>query len=633
MRLSKLLIHGYRKLAATECRFTGKLTAIVGANEAGKSTLLDALLSVQNNEPIPASARPYGLTVGDDSPALEVWYRLQPSDLEALDQLDTDVVPSFYVVTKYYDGSRTHRTEPAIERRTAPRQAASTALTRFDGTAAWKSFHEDNEVAADALDRVYAILSEQAPDSELTDEDWGLVDLVIEALETSDTSARGNQAGEALSRWREQMQQEGPRSIALHTLSAREPQFAIFSEEERGLRSTYTLDEVADNPPAALRNMAELAGLDLPTLRDASHENDPGAVATAIEAAHTTLRERLNRAWNQSEIVVTMPLDGGTLHILAKTDAPRYNRVAEHSDGLRTFISLTAFAHSLQDRQVPLVLLIDEAEQHLHYDAQADLIRMLERQSLAQQVVYSTHSAGCLPSDLGTGVRGIGPAADPGRSRVTNSLWGLGPGFTPLLMALGAGAAAFAPSRYAVLGEGATEMLLLPSMIREAIGEDDRLDYQVAAGLAEVGNSDLQQLELEAPRVAYVVDGDAGGEEHATRLRASGVSEARITRLGGADSGLTLEDLVRDELLLAAINEVLEQLGCEARMSRAALLAGPSRQSAISAWCAEADAPIPGKPSVAVALLEREEGTKLLTRDGVRILRALHAEIKSALGI
>jgi predicted ATP-dependent endonuclease of OLD family len=97
---------------------------------------------------------------------------------------------------------------------------------------------------------------------------------------------------------------------------------------------------------------------------------------------------------------------------------------------------------------------------------------MLDRQPIAQQVIYTTHSAGCLPPDIGTGVRPIIPSESGGTSTLSNSFWTEGPGFTPMLLAMGASAAAFAPTRYAVLTEGASDMLLLPTLLREATGRD-----------------------------------------------------------------------------------------------------------------------------------------------------------------
>ena len=116
------------------------------------------------------------------------------------------------------------------------------------------------------------------------------------------------------------------------------------------------------------------------------------------------------------------------------------------------------------------ILLIDEADIHLHYDAQADLIQMLSHQQQAAQVIYTTHSAGCLPKDLGTGVRLVEPNKDQERSGVENWPWQKDQGFGPLLLGMGASTLAFVPTRAALIGEGGSEIVLLPTLIREAVG-------------------------------------------------------------------------------------------------------------------------------------------------------------------
>src|SRR5206468_181099 len=98
----------------------------------------------------------------------------------------------------------------------------------------------------------------------------------------------------------------------------------------------------------------------------------------------------------------------------------------------------------------------------------ADLVRAFEQQSLAAKIIYTTHSAGCLPSDLGTSVRVVEPIPDTDRSRIRNDFWGTSAGFSPLLMAMGASALAFTPTRRAVLAEGPSDLLLLPSLLKDA---------------------------------------------------------------------------------------------------------------------------------------------------------------------
>ena len=131
-------------------------------------------------------------------------------------------------------------------------------------------------------------------------------------------------------------------------------------------------------------------------------------------------------------------------------------------------------------------------------------------QDKVAKIIYTTHSPACLPPDLGTSIRSVVPdSSNLQLSRVQNSFWTNGPGLSPLMIAMGAAAAAYTPARYVLLGEGATEMILLPSLIRAATGHD--VIYQVAPGLSEVPGNFYEQLDLEASKVAYILDGDAGG--------------------------------------------------------------------------------------------------------------------------
>jgi predicted ATP-dependent endonuclease of OLD family len=257
-------------------------------------------------------------------------------------------------------------------------------------------------------------------------------------------------------------------------------------------------------------------------------------------------------------------IDANILHVVMSMHSDDFIGIDQHSDGLRQFVALRAFV-ALFDTQVKPIVLIDEAETHLHYDAQADLVNVMEEQQEAAKVIYTTHSAGCLPRDLGIGIRAIVPIYEEqdGRptqtdySRVVNSFWEHGSDFSPLLIAMGASAFAFSATQRAAVTEGMSDALLLPTLIREATGEA-RLSYQVVPGFSEARAVDVRQFDLLAARVAFIADGDEGGRAHAQKLVDNGVRSQQIIYLGsGRASGVTLEDLLIKSVYVAAVNEVL----------------------------------------------------------------------------
>lgn len=70
-----------RRLVDTGCFIGGKLTAFVGPNEAGKSSLLAALETVNEPDEVPQRDRPRGRESGDDDVSVELTFRLDSSDL------------------------------------------------------------------------------------------------------------------------------------------------------------------------------------------------------------------------------------------------------------------------------------------------------------------------------------------------------------------------------------------------------------------------------------------------------------------------------------------------------------------------------------------------------------------------
>jgi hypothetical protein len=238
--------------------------------------------------------------------------------------------------------------------------------------------------------------------------------------------------------------------------------------------------------------------------------------------------------------------------------------IVQRSQGMRMFAALLAFVYAQTgDAASRPVLLIDEAEQHLHYDGQAHLVQVLGRQRVAQWVLYTTHSVGCLPEDLGTGLVVIEPLVRAS-SRISQSFWTAGSALRPIMLALGATALSFTPSRRVVIGEGAHEAILLPTLLRQSRtqqDEDSPLGFQVVGGLSEVRPSETELLEEEGGTVVYLVDGDQGGLAHADKVPKAARSAGRVLMLGGKSSGLSIEDCVDSKVLVAVVNRLLADKG------------------------------------------------------------------------
>ncbi len=322
--------------------------------------------------------------------------------------------------------------------------------------------------------------------------------------------------------------------------------------------------------------------------------------------------------------------DALLLHVHVSNDAGGYMRFTERSAGLRSFVALVAMASTARRAGKP-ILVVDEAEMHLHYDAQADLVAVFTRQDAASQVIYTTHSAGCLPEDLGTGVRIIEPVPGTNHSRIRNKFWTQEPGFSPLLLGMGASTLAFFPTRNGLVTEGPTELIMLPTLMREATGLDE-LRFQVAPGSSNAKPAQVAGLDLQAPRIAWLVDGDNGGRELTKKLKKNHIAKERIVPLGGATSGLVMEDLVHLEVYVDAVNEEMGRRGAHNAMPVDAL-SDKNRPASVDAWCESEGVPTPDKMAVAHHVVEMRETRSLVDADRVAVLVQTHREVLEALGL
>jgi hypothetical protein len=670
MRLLKVKLEGIRRFEATDALLVAdRLVAIVGPNEAGKTSLLRALDQIDRiDDPLPAAMGTRQCTV---APAISALFELDEADRAALAEIhDTDDLQRIWLVrsgsgTKWIlereprrDLNPRRSLRPTLEAlETHPGVQIARAdpehpLTQegWDAVGALADVDQDSltadgrasiEALADAIDAVDEPIEDPVAgeDAEGTEAERSEHDRLrvarADERKVAAKALRAVAAAEAKPR---------PCQQAVNILKGRLPSIIEFGDADRDLRTEYDLQEVdVAAPPAALANVAALAELDLTALRAAIETGDHGTVRLLRENANSHLADLFGQSYGQSDVCLQLDTDGFVVRLLVRSEGGEdVVELSERSAGFRWFVALVAFL-ARRHSERPLVL-IDEIETHLHYAAQADVVDVLSRQRIADQVIYTTHSAGALPPDLGRGVRAVVPIAGRQRSQINNSFWTSGPGFTPLLFSLGASTLPFAIPRYLVVAEGASDAVLLPTLIREATGLPE-LPYRIAPGIANTPPEDLHKLDSEGGRVVYLVDGDAGGRTHMANLRGAGIDDARILDLQVlADYGVTPEDCVDPAVLVAAANQEGAPFWGDLALAPVDLPAC-GRSRAIADWCKSNGVPSPSKVRIAQSVVEASWGSlvgdsetatgtiNLCSSQGGAWLRGLHEAVVSALGL
>lgn len=626
----------------------GDVVALVGPNEAGKSSALQAMLSFDSNGAFSRRERTRGTSGGT---WVRAGYVLDDDDRAALRSIPGGLNVRWWTLEKRDDGSYEFSLRPAPERDLQPRHQHAAVLRNFAKSEQIERFVSiNNQIIADLYEQAVAALSSDTED--LTEEEVDSIQafaknlLAFPSVCDEPTPESTNQhISSAFYAFLQKLRSfdEGldPRSEAADVLMERRPSFLMFEPEDRDLRTTYDLQEVQEvkgDIPPALANLAQLARLDLLKLLGAATSQDRGLRETLLDQANGELRNVFATSWQQSSITVRLGLQGTLLEVLVSLPGGGFSEIEERSAGLLSFVALRAFL-AKYDLPVPPILLVDEAETHLHYDAQADLINLFTNQRLAAKVIYTTHSAGCLPRDLGNGIRVVVPSAESERSSVRNSVWhSRKAGFTPIVFGMGATTFAFLPARSVLIGEGVTDAMLYPTLFREATGQRT-LPFQVAPGLAVASRAQMLGLPSEGGTVVFLTDGDADGGRYRRELEQAGVPEGHIFDLKRVfGEPVELEDLVAPNLYTAAVNEVLRDFQHAMVEYRPKKITPTGRARALKKWCETHGLKVPDKADIVQRLLDtkseaarRGDELRLLADPRRDRLAQLCIEIEAAL--
>jgi len=420
---------------------------------------------------------------------------------------------------------------------------------------------------------------------------------------------------------------QSPDVQADELLWGRMPRFVRFDERARLLESEYDLNNADSSPGTALGNLIRLAQLDLNGLVSAINSGETGTVRDIREKANATLQQRME-AWQQDpRIAVVLENEGAVLRIHVQSGSGPTMAFRERSDGLRQFVALVALtAH--QPNPMRPILLIDEVETHLHYNAQADLIDVLTTQTAARQVVYTTHSAACLPQDLGLGVRVVEGLGEHTASTVRQNLWqATRPGLGSLLMAMGASSLVYVTLRPGVIAEGESDLILLPTLMREAIGSES-VGFAVVPGASTTPPERIAGLDLQGVRTVWVLDADDAGRTRRGQLIDAQIPSERILLLAD-DISLEVEDLIAPATYVEAVRLYVADVGGPTDEFAEDNLPAETcqRHETVEAWCDARQLHRPSKIAIAIKLTELLESTPLLDPQHADRLRALHGSI------
>ncbi len=346
---------------------------------------------------------------------------------------------------------------------------------------------------------------------------------------------------------------ESPFHQLVQNVKGRLPAVLVFDQTHRGLKDSYLLSDVDGSQP--LRNLLDLAKVDLSALGEL-----PGHRAEAIQAANQRLQSEFTMLWGAERPYPKVTIDRDRIAIYTADPSHLDQNGLPHSyrsAGVQSMIELVCFVGAARSATgaASFLLLADEIEQGLHYDAQVGLMSWLDKGIPGVQIMATTHSIGCWPPDIATQMNSL--VRLNGKSQVHNGPYGgQTAGATGLLEMMGASRANFSINRPVVFCEGAIDEMLLPFILRPLAGGLHEANF---IGSLSQSSGKRQPNYPALPSEAFLVDYDDGAEQKKKNLVAG--DPAREGKILDLNFGLpdwpsrTVEDLIEPDRYAQAFEQ------------------------------------------------------------------------------
>jgi hypothetical protein len=414
MKLRKVRVTNYRSVNDSGEFSVGDLTCLVGKNESGKTTVLQALAGLR---PIGSDPKllydkqrdyprrhltQYGQRHPDgEAKVVETAWELEAGDVEAVEELLGPGCLLKNVVTV----SRGYGKDPAT---------------------LWGVPLDQAKVAAFLLEGGGLSKQEKASIKSLS-----TVQDLRAALAAREPSSP---AVQALIKRIDGFRKSSPILTAIDILSERLPSFLYFSNYNRMVGS-ISLDHLTQakanknvSPEQAVYlDFLDFAGTTPEVLARASRYEEQ---KTQVEAASISITQQIFEYWSQNRYLSVQfevadgrpndpqPLNSGrVMHARVKNELHQMTvPFDDRSAGFIWFFSfLVVFSQAVKEHGNAIILL-DEPGLNLHATAQADLLRYIREKLLPNhQVIYTTHSPFMVPADDLGSVRTVEDVVTEGR--------------------------------------------------------------------------------------------------------------------------------------------------------------------------------------------------------------------------
>ena len=437
MKLKSFRIKNFRSIEDTKCNVSDVLTIFAGKNESGKTTILDALMFL--NEDIEFKDGDKPLTGSSEDTSITYVFNLNENEIkqsfqttEIIPELtDAEVTIEYWPELKEYDISGnivqfandifTTNNAKILPEMNEQIRKIKPMLDTLEGF----SISECSVLNKTAIDDYIQLVKEienkiprdpktnQSTLPGLTTEINSLLEKLLKIQEQSDI-VRSN------------IWNLRPKIVKFSSFEDTLPSEIPYSEfTNEGLKNNYPI----------IRDLCSLAEIDL----DKVQTEDRQARENLTELAARITTKKFKEFWRQNPVEFIFRIDQSYVSIFIRDEGKASSyKPEQRSKGFQWFLSFYLRLEA-QGNEENTIILIDEPGLYLHARAQRDVLEVLERESEKNQILFTTHSPYLLNPDELNRVRLVIKDEKTDKTTVTNSYYKGADSdtLTPLVTAIG----------------------------------------------------------------------------------------------------------------------------------------------------------------------------------------------------
>ncbi len=583
-------MRNFHSLIDSETINISEITALVGANQAGKSSILLGLASISMDSTFEdfdltqlegVSKRYLDNELGSEEiPIVEAAFDLSAEEEDELNKIG--FTTEKLSVVKYYDNSYSLGINdnqvriPSKSKLQATYRELTEAILEFRGVAKEHLSVAPNSQFADKFERSLDPFNLKfASFIDLT------VDSAIGLLSKLEEFARldlDQSFKETISKFVDDTKDlirinlfKTESELALYRFLLYNLPRTVYYKSFDKLADEVAITELRTNPSKnrTFMNLLRLSGLKIDSLVRIKNEKQRQAY---VEQASGQATKLLRKAWNQEALEIQFRHQGDKLMVFMKDSSAVETLLppSSGSEGFQWFLGFFInFGALTNATYTDAILLLDDPGVYLHPSAHRDLLNLFE-EYLAKNVItiYTTHQPFLIPTGRLYRLRLVKKVSE-GHSIATQKFYEadeknvLLPLKSALSLTMEDG---LLSGKYSIVCQGPSEKILIEGMIKEfirrGIMESSSLEDLSVIGASSADISKMYAVLLEINGLSYVIifDNDALGRDARSDLIKSEINETGLILLPKSArtdlDGFKVEDLFSAEVYAEALDQV-----------------------------------------------------------------------------